>query len=244
MKKIMILALSAITAAAVVAAPTAKKSAGTKKGVAVKTAAADETEEATTGREAKIMIDNQPMLGKSACLGAPSVPGASSIGRAYQKPRAWIVLETKYTTYAKVQEQLTFEWHVLLDAKSASENKGNREGLPRYSYFTTSVTYQNVPNGGHAASVCLHPSYYERYGTPCAVGLVISNAKGEVLAGDCWAEGNEVMSFAHPKAITDAFWNNQKVMGDEKIVRRQGLVDRSKTIWALVNPNDYEYVAQ
>jgi hypothetical protein len=32
--------------------------------------------------------------------------------------------------------------------------------------------------------------------------------------------------------------------GDPMIERRQGLVDRSKTIWALVNPNDYEYVAQ
>ena len=37
-----------------------------------------------------------------------------------------------------------------------------------------------------------------------------------------------------------------KQTGDGKpmIERRQGLMDRSKTIWALVNPNDYEQVAQ
>jgi hypothetical protein len=28
------------------------------------------------------------------------------------------------------------------------------------------------------------------------------------------------------------------------IERRQGLLERSKTIWALVNPNDYELVLQ
>jgi hypothetical protein len=32
--------------------------------------------------------------------------------------------------------------------------------------------------------------------------------------------------------------------GKPMIERRQGLMDRSKTIWALVNPNDYEDVAQ
>ena len=46
------------------------------------------------------------------------------------------------------------------------------------------------------------------------------------------------------------FWEDSKIMdaktGDGKpmIERRQGLMDRSKTIWALVNPNDYEQVAQ
>mgnify|MGYP003326340312 CR=1 FL=1 len=32
--------------------------------------------------------------------------------------------------------------------------------------------------------------------------------------------------------------------GKPMIERRQGLVDRSKTIWALVNPNDYEATMQ
>ena len=47
-----------------------------------------------------------------------------------------------------------------------------------------------------------------------------------------------------------AFWNNNDIMnanqanGDPMVARRQGLVDRSKTIWALVNPNDYEMVVQ
>jgi len=32
--------------------------------------------------------------------------------------------------------------------------------------------------------------------------------------------------------------------GEQMIERRQGLLDRSKTIWSLVNPNDYELVIQ
>jgi len=96
----------------------------------------------------------------------------------------------------------------------------------------------------------LPPSYLERYGEPCAVGIVITNVKGEVLAGDCESSGGEVKDFAHPKTLDQAFWNNQKIMnatgkdGKPMIERRQGLMDRSKTIWALVNPNDYEDVAQ
>ena len=54
----------------------------------------------------------------------------------------------------------------------------------------------------------------------------------------------------HPKSLDEAFWNNNDIMnanqanGDPMVARRQGLVDRSKTIWALVNPNDYEMVVQ
>jgi hypothetical protein len=32
--------------------------------------------------------------------------------------------------------------------------------------------------------------------------------------------------------------------GERLVEQRQGLLDRSKTIWALVNPNDYEQVVQ
>ena len=197
----------------------------------------------TTGKEAKILVDQFPKLGRMSTLAAPAVQGGSIVGACYNKPRKWIVLEAKYTTFAKWQDQLTFTWHVLLETKSATENKGNREGLPPYSYFTASTTYQNIPQGSHAASVCLHPSYLERFGEAKAVGLVITNAKGEVLQGDAESEIKGIAP--HTK-----WWEDQKVMnaqtanGEPMIERRQGLMDRSKTIWALVNPNDYEQVAQ
>lgn len=231
MKK-LILAVVVLASAAVLAQ--------TRRNRSVRTVEAEEAP--TTGREAKVVIDQFPKCGRASTLAAPSIQGASIIGSCYNKPRRWIVLEAKYSTYAKWQDQLTFTWHVLLETKSATENKGNREGLAPYSYFTTSVSYQNIPQGSHAASVCLHPSYLERYGEAKAVGLVITNAKGETLAGDCVSEIKGIVSHK-------MFWDNQEIMnaqsnGEPMIERRQGLLDRSKTIWALVNPNDYEAVVQ
>ena len=234
MKKMMVASVALVTAMSVLAAPKAKRP------VAVE-------EEETTGRAAKILIEQEPKLGQQSCLTAPSVSGASLVGQCYKKPRQWIVLETKYATFgtdtSKFLDQLTFTWHVILETKSAREIKGNKKKLAPYSYFTAATTYFNIPAGSHAASVVLPPSYLERYGEPKAVGLEITNQNGELLAGDCWSEVKGVAS--HPK-----FWEDQKIMnatgadGKPMIERRQGLVDRSKSIWALVNPNDYETTVQ
>lgn len=239
--KLMTFTALALAASVAFAAPTTSRS---RRAAA---AAADGEDAATSGRDAKITIDQFPKLGRAATLKAPEVAGNSIIGKCYNKPRSWIVLEAKYSTFVKWQDQLTFTWHVLLDARSATENKGNKEGLAPFSYFTTSVTYQNIPRGSHAASVCLHPSYLERYGEPKAIGIVITNSKGEIIVGDCESEVRGIAS--HPKDLESAFWQNPAIMdakgkdGNPMIERRQGLQDRSKTIWALVNPNDYEQVA-
>ena len=240
MKQLMMVTMVVCGTWAALAAP--------KKAKPTTASAADE--DLATGRAAKVLIVQDPKLGQQTCLMAPAVPGPSLIGQCYKKPRQWIVLETKYETFGRenpnnptvminFQDQLTFTWHVLLDTKLATENKGNREELAAYSYFTTSTTYFNIPKGQHAASVVLPPSYRERYGEPKAVGLEITNEKGQLLAGDCWSEISGIKP--HTK-----FWEDNNVMnatdktGKPMIERRQGLVDRSKTIWALVNPNDYE----
>ena len=234
MKRLMILTVAALAVSTAFCAGAAKKG--------VKAMAGNEDGPATTGREAKITIDQMPKTGQSCCLGAPGIQGASMIGVCYTKPRRWIVIETKYTTYAKFLEQLTFNWHVLLETKSAKENKGNKMGLAPYSYFNTAVTYYNIPQGSHAACVCLPPSYLELYGEPKAIGFEVTNQNGDVLAGDTVSEIKAIKP--HTK-----FWeqdNFKEAMSGEKpnIERRQGLVDRSKTIWALVNPNDYETTMQ
>ena len=234
MKKLMMVAVVMMVAATLIGAP--------KEGV--RAMAGNEDGPTTFGREAKITIDRMPKPGQSCCLSAPSVSGASMIGTCYQKPRKWIVIETKYTTFAKFLEQLTFTWHVLLESKSAKENRGDMMGLAPYGYFNTTVTYFNIPQGSHAACVCLPPSYLELYGEPKAIGFTISNQNGDILAGDTVSEIRGIKSGTK-------FWEDQdNVMGrngkDGKplIERRQGLLDRSKTIWALVNPNDYEATMQ
>ena len=226
MKKLAMMMTVALAATAVLAAPK-------KKGI-----------KAMAGNEAKVLVDQMPKTGQSSCLPAPGIQGASMIGVCYTKPRKWIVIETKYTTFAKFMNQLTFNWHVLLDVQQATENKGNKMNLSKYSYFNTTVTYFNIPQGSHAACVCLPPSYLELYGQPKAIGFEISNENGDILAGDTVSEISNI------KAGTK-FWENQELMnstnpktGKPWVERRQGLVDRSKTIWALVNPNDYEATMQ
>jgi hypothetical protein len=226
-------------------AATTTRSSGKKSAKGSKAAAQVDEEE---GPDARVKLDQFPKLGRAATLGFPGIDGASSLGRVYTKERRWIVLEAKYTTYDMLVDQLTFTWHVLLETKSATTK--DKEALAKrspYSYFSQTVTYVNIPKGSHAASVCLHPSYLEQYGEPKAVGLVITDSKGNVLAGDCESEIQKIQS--HPKSLDDAFWNKSDIMnakanadGDPMIERRQGLQDRSKTVWALVNPNDYELV--
>ena len=196
----------------------------------------------TTGRAAKILVE-PVQLAQQALAFAPNING---LGQFFKKPRQWIVLNTKYTTFgtdkSKFLQQLTFSWHVFLDTKTARENKGNRMGIAPYSYFSTTVTYFNIPAGSHGASVCLPPSYLELYGEPKAVGLEISNENGDILGMYSWSEVKGIKNGSK-------FWEDESVMGarqgDKPMVeRRQGLVDRSKTIWALVNPNDYEATIQ
>ncbi len=234
MKKLMMVTAAAFAVTAALAAPRAKKG--------VQAMAGNEDGPVTSGKEAKILVDQMPKTGQACCLPAPSVQGATMIGTCYAKPRKWIVIETKYTTYAKFLDQLTFTWHVMLETKSAKENKGNKMGLSPYSYFNTTVTYFNIPQGSHAACVCLPPSYLELYGEPKAIGFTISNQNGDVLGGGTVSEIKGIKSDTQ-------FWDDQNVMGAQvggkpMVERRQGLVDRSKTIWALVNPNDYETTMQ
>lgn len=239
MKKLLIVFM-AVSVAALAADAQSRR----KRKTSTKTA--PEAETAESAPQDLVRIVQEPLLGARTCFGAPSIGVQTGLGQCYKKQRRWIVLETKYDTLpsgdAKFTEQLTFTWHVMLETKSATENKGNREKLAPYSYFTTSVTYFNIPAGSHAASAVLPPSYLERYGEPKAVGIVITDQNGAEIAGDCWSEIKGIKS-------REKFWDNSAIMdaqmGDKRMVeRRQGLVDRSKTIWALVNPNDYEATLQ
>ena len=245
MNKLIVLTTVICATGILAAAPgtTTRRTVGA--GVArAKAAAPADDEEA--GPDARVKIERFPKLGRQATLAAPSITGGTTIGMVYTKPRQWIVLEGTYTTFDKLVDQLTFTWHVMLETKSATTK--DKEAIAKrapYSYFSQTVTYVNIPKGTHAASVCLHPSYLEQYGEPKAVGLVITDANGKVLAGDAESEIKGIES--HPKSIEKAFWNDTNILdakqgGEPMVERRQGLQDRSKTIWALVNPNDYELV--
>lgn len=201
---------------------------------------------------------------------APSITGQSFV-QCNQKERRWILLEAKYANLVR-QERLIFTWHVLLDMQTADKDvrgKWDDPKLPnppsRYSYFTTSVTYENIPSSKtvseHASSVCLQPSYLECFGEPKVIALEVHNAAGELMRGgfgiESEVEGIKTFTprYDDPKAeaaaYERAFWKDPKIMERENpktkvklVARREGLQERSQTIWALVKPNFFEKVVQ
>ena len=242
MKKLMIVTLMAVAA---LAASGQQRRSTTRRGAV----GADGGAAVAQGKDARVQITRKAQVRSSSLLNAPSASGSTNLGRVFKKPRQWIVPELEYQTAAEWQDELMFTWHILLDSKAAKmpdRPSKDKEPVPRYSYYTASVRYINVPKGSHAASVVLPPSVLERYGEPAAIAVVITNKEGDILDGQ-----NEGAEAVVGKKLAEKWWDNaDQVMsakdgkGIPLIARRQGLVDRSKTIFALINPDDYEMVQQ
>ena len=239
MKRMMIFAL-AIACAITVSAQSQRR-----KGAR----GADGGEAVAKGRDAYCTIDTPARPGGTCLASAPNLQATGKLLPPLGgKPRQWIVLETKYTTMAKWQDELTFTWHVLLDGSKAKEI--DRKNPPSaYSYYNATVRYVDIKKGSHMASVCLPPSHYERFGEPCTVTLIITNKEGDELASQTENMSGDVATAM--KKNNDKWWEYDAFMSWKKTVkgesvnqveRRQGLVDRSKTPFWLVNNADYELV--
>ena len=204
---------------------------------------ADGGEATAKGRDAYVTIDTPARPG-GQCIS--EVPNLSAKGKLMPplggRPRQWIVLETKYTTMAKWQDELTFTWHVLLDSTKAKE-KDPKNPVSQYSYYNATVRYVDIKKGSHMASVCLPPSALERFGEPCTITLVITNKEGDILASDTQNADSNVSKAGAKWWENDEFMNWKDRKRDMAMVeRRQGMVDRSKTPFWLVNNADYEQV--
>ena len=195
------------------------------------------------GRDAKVTIEIPPKAGGNCLIGTPSFQyqtgsGGQLLPPIAKKPRRWAVIEMKFATYAKWQDELTLNWYVLLDYTKAKEKDPKAE-VAKYSFYNLQTRYVNLPQGSHMACACLDPSTVERYGEPCTISVVISNK-----------EGDELATFTDDTvSLPEKWWENDKIMSavDKKtkkplIERRAGLVDRSKTPFALINSADYELV--
>lgn len=239
-KRMIFVSATALLAAVAMAAPVRRGAGAAAAHGASRAAAGDE---GSAAGKVRMKVEQYPKLGRAATAAAPSL-GESATGPAWNgKPRRWIVLEAKYQTFDKCIDRLTFTWHVLLETASATaSDKKSQAAIAPYSYMSQTVTYANIPRGTHAASVCAHPSFLEQYGEPKAVALVVADANGEVIDGNSFSEIKGIKSGSK-------WWEDAAIMdakqGDKPMIeRRMGLQDRSKTIWAIVNPNDYEMVVQ
>ena len=235
------LMIATLMAATVLVAGAQTRRSSTRRGAV----GADGGAAVAQGKDARVLITRKAQLGSGCLQSAPSANGSSYLGKVFKKPRQWIVPELEYQTAADWQDELTVAWHILLDSKNAKQRDRpmkDKEPVPQYSYYTVTVRYVNVPKGNHAASVVLPPSVLERYGEPAVISVRISNKEGDVLDGQDEGASNLKMP--------DSWWENDQVFsakdkkGTPLIARRQGLLDRSKTVFALINPDDYEMVQQ
>ena len=167
-----------------------------------------------------------PSPGKTTMVRTPEYNcNSQSMTKVSKRPREWALLEVMYETGAKWTDELVFDYYVMTKGKSD-------EGKEAFSFYTAKVRYVDVPKGEHMSCVALPPSQVERYGEPIAEALEITGKDGKIMD----SKSSSTMPF--PKE----WWKDPKVLDNPTVTRRTGMVERSKTPFALINPDDYEVV--
>ena len=175
----------------------------------------------------KVEIKRMPPPNKTAMVRTPefNYNVQNTMPKVSKKPREWALFEVKYETDAKWTDELSFNYHVMTKGK-------DDEGKDAFSYYTTAVRYIDIPKGEHMSCVSIPPSLVERYGEPVAVALEITGKDGKVLD----SKSEAILQL--PKE----WWKDSNVLDKPQVSRRNGMVDRMKTPFALINADDYEVV--
>ena len=203
--------------------------------------------------DAKVKISQMPNIGPQSLLVAPSLQAQGGSQPITKSRRQWGVYEMTYRTAQKWTEDITVNWFVLCDTKKAKQVDRSKTAarLPPYVYYTLVSRYVNIPEGDHRSCVCLPPSFIERYGEPVVISCELVTAEGKLLDGATVVNG---FSYAQAGQFNEEskekmeWWNNDSIInakdknGEAMIEIRQGLIDRSKSPFYLVNNADYEII--
>ena len=210
-------------------------------------------EEAQDKMDAKVKISQMPSIGPQSLIPSPGLNAQGGLQSITKKRRQWGVFDMTYRTQQRWTEELTVNWYVLCDTSKAKEKDKSKAAkrLPPYVYYTLVTRYVNIPEGDHRSCACLPPSFVERYGEPVVISCEIVTAAGKLLDGETvvnsfpWVKPGKISE--ETKAAME-WWNIDKIInakdkaGEPMIEVRQGLVDRSKTPFWLVNNADYEAI--
>lgn len=179
-------------------------------------------------KEAKVELKRFPPPNKTSMVRTPEFNANVTGGqpKISKRPREWALFEVKYSTAAKWTDELAFTYHVMTKGK-------DEEGKDAYGYYTLTIRYINIPKGDHMSCAALPPSMVERYGEPVSLALEVVGKDGTVLASQ------SETTIPYP---SKEWWKDPQVLDKPIVARRTGLMDRSKTPFALVNADDYEVV--
>ena len=205
--------------------------------------------------DAKVKISQMPNIGPQSLLVAPGLQAQGGSQPITKSRRQWGVYEMTYRTAQKWTEDITVNWFVLCDTKKAKQIDRSKTAarLPPYVYYTLVSRYVNIPEGDHRSCVCLPPSFVERYGEPVVITCEIVTNEGKLLDGETVLSNvgkpfvagkftDETKDKAEWWTIDDIINAKDRKTGDALIEVRQGLVDRSKSPFYLVNNADYEAI--
>jgi len=237
--KILFLTLACACAGVVVAAPR-----GSSKSA---------REVAQDKMDAKVQISQMPSIGPQSLVVAPNLQAQGGSQPISKSRRMWGVYEMTYRTAQKWTEDLTVNWYVLCDTAKAKQKDKSKSAarLPPYVYYTLVSRYVNIPDGDHRSCVCLPPSFIERYGEPVLISCELVTSEGKLLTGETVVSGFSYVKagkFTEENKESMEWWNDDKIINakDKKdnplIEIRQGMVDRSKSPFYLVNNADYESI--
>jgi len=174
-----------------------------------------------------LRIRRMPKPGRVAMVRTPEFQ--TSLGRSSRsrKPREWALFEVEYETAPEWLDALDFSYSVMTRAKAA-------DGKDAYSLFQLRVTYIDIQKGEHTSCVVLAPNTVARFGEPVAVAVEVYQ-DGNLLAVETEAAD------AHLQKAKE-WWKNKEIVDNPIVKRREGLLERSKTPFALINMDDYEAV--
>jgi hypothetical protein len=143
------------------------------------------------------------------------------------RPREWGLFEVEYETVPEWLDEVVATYYVMAERRGADRR-------PAYTFYQTTVRYKDVARGEHTACAVLPPAAVARYGDQfVAFAVEFAGADGALLA---------VQSELAGVMLQPEWWKKPDVTESKSVVKRDDLVDRSKTPFALVNPDDYEVV--
>ncbi|MFZ4395503.1 MAG: hypothetical protein ACOYOU_07735 [Kiritimatiellia bacterium] len=148
------------------------------------------------------------------------------------RPREWAVFEITYDTLPEWMDEVVVTYYLMAERRGVAEAKA--ENKKEYTFYQTTVRYADVAKGEHTACVVLPPAVLLRNGDQF-IGLAVEFTSGD---GTLLAVQHETTGSLLP---TD-WWKKPEVTENKSVVKRDGLVDRSKTPFALINMDDYEVV--
>jgi hypothetical protein len=154
----------------------------------------------------------------------------TSMGRSSRTPknREWALLEFEYETTPEWLDSLDIAYSVMTRTKGT-------DGKDAYSLFQSRVTYIDIQKGDHTSCVILAPNTLARFGEPVAVAI-------EIYQNGVLLEGKSEVAARETSMSAEDWWKNPRIIDSPLVTRREGLLERSKTPFALINMDDYEVV--